>query len=82
MTLDGHTGPVSSVIFDKSQRNTLYSGSWDHSIRLWDVEQQSNTMTINSEKVVVCMEVSAALNMVMSGHEDGWMRLWDPRAKG
>jgi len=34
--LTGHEGPVSSVAFATSH-STLASGSWDHSVRLWDV---------------------------------------------
>ena len=40
--LSGHEGPVSSVSFCPS-RSLLVSGSWDKTLRLWDVfEQKGN----------------------------------------
>jgi periodic tryptophan protein 2 len=34
--LAGHEGPVSSVTFS-SQKALLASGSWDKTVKLWDV---------------------------------------------
>lgn len=82
MSLDGHSGPASCILFDPIDSNHLYSGSWDHSVRIWDIEAESNIHTMNCEKIVVCMEHSIESNMIVTGHEDGVMRLWDPRSKG
>ncbi len=43
--MNGHVGPVSSVTFDHKDSNKLYSGGWDHSIRIWDVEARTNIDT-------------------------------------
>ena len=40
--MNGHIGSVSSVTFDGKDDNKLYSGGWDHSIRIWDVEARTN----------------------------------------
>lgn len=40
--MNGHIGAISSVVFDDKDNNKLYSGGWDHSIRIWDVESRTN----------------------------------------
>lgn len=40
-TLNGHTQCVSSVVW--TERQTLYSASWDHSVRRWDISTGENT---------------------------------------
>jgi WD40 repeat protein len=60
----------------------MYSGAWDHSVRLWDVEMESNLITLNCEKVVVSMTYCEELKLLVTGHEDGVLRMWDPRSRG
>ncbi|CAO3657977.1 unnamed protein product [Umbelopsis ramanniana] len=79
-TLNGHVGPVTSVIFDNKDSNIVYTGGWDHSIRSWDVEQQVNVTTKNCEKVVLDIAQSNQSKMVATGHGDKIIRIWDPRA--
>lgn len=33
----GHTGPVVALAFEPTRGRLLASGSWDHSVRIWDV---------------------------------------------
>ena len=40
-TLNGHTQCVSSVVWKDPQ--SLYSASWDHTIRRWDISTGENT---------------------------------------
>lgn len=44
-TLSVHTGPVSAVVFNPTSQETLYSGGWDHSVRVWDIENSVNITT-------------------------------------
>ncbi|MQL73330.1 hypothetical protein Taro_005671 [Colocasia esculenta] len=40
-TFNGHTQCVSSVVW--AERQTIYSASWDHSVRRWDVSTGENS---------------------------------------
>ncbi|CAJ0751913.1 22344_t:CDS:10, partial [Entrophospora sp. SA101] len=79
--LSGHVGPISSVVFDSKDTGKLYSGGWDHSIRIWDIESRVNTDTKNCDKVVYDIEYSKLSGLIASGHSDHLLRLWDPRAE-
>ncbi|KAG9290333.1 hypothetical protein G9A89_007064 [Geosiphon pyriformis] len=80
-SFNGHIGPVSSVIFDNTDSSKLYSGGWDHSIRIWDVESRVNIDTKNCGKVVNNVAHSSKSGLIASGHPDRVVRLWDPRAE-
>ncbi|KAI9277603.1 WD40-repeat-containing domain protein [Sporodiniella umbellata] len=43
--LEGHVGGVNTVDFNAIDSNIVYTGGWDHSIRVWDIEQQVNLST-------------------------------------
>ncbi|KAI8919421.1 WD40-repeat-containing domain protein [Powellomyces hirtus] len=81
--LAGHVGAVSAVTYEKTTdvNATLYTGGWDHSVRGWDVESSSNTSTMNCEKVILDMDHSDISGLLVSGHTDNLIRLWDPRVK-
>ncbi|KAF9403082.1 WD repeat-containing protein 12 [Podila epigama] len=81
VTLSAHTGPVSSVVFDPTKQETLFSGGWDHSVRVWDIENNVNLTTKNCEKVVHCLDYSQHSGLLASGHADTVIRLWDPRTE-
>ncbi|KAJ3021352.1 WD repeat-containing protein 12 [Thoreauomyces humboldtii] len=80
--LAGHVGAVSAVSYDQTTdaHAPLYTGGWDHSVRVWDVENGSTTSTMNCEKVVLDMDHSAVSGLLVTGHSDNAVRLWDPRA--
>jgi ribosome biogenesis protein YTM1 len=61
-------------------KNHIISGSWDHSIKLWDVEKQDCVLTLNGSRVVSCLDTSYhSEGVVATGHPDCTIRLWDVR---
>ncbi|KAK4804767.1 hypothetical protein SAY86_004584 [Trapa natans] len=80
-TLLGHTQSVSSVVWP--QYETIYSSSWDQSVRRWDVETGKDSMNIFSGKVLNCIDVGGeASALVAAGGSDTILRIWDPRKPG
>ncbi|KAJ3088374.1 WD repeat-containing protein 12 [Physocladia obscura] len=79
--LEAHVGPVTSVAFSKvaGEVNTLFSGGADHSVRIWNIETGKNLHSMSCEKVVLAIDHSANSNLIVTGHTDNYVRLWDPR---
>ncbi|KAJ3189102.1 hypothetical protein HDU85_002727 [Gaertneriomyces sp. JEL0708] len=78
--LTGHVGAVSSIVYQRTQGNALFSGGWDHSVRVWDVETGSSSSSMNCERVVLAMDHSSVNGLLVTGHSDPVIRIWDPRA--
>jgi periodic tryptophan protein 2 len=54
--LAGHEGPISSLAFSPSGANQLVSGSWDRTIRVWNVFGRSHAvepLSLNSDVLAV-----------------------------
>ncbi|XP_027074076.1 ribosome biogenesis protein WDR12 homolog [Coffea arabica] len=80
-TLVGHTQCVSSVVWPEHE--TLYSASWDHSIRRWDVETGKDSMNMYCGKVINCLDVGGeSSSLIAAGGSDPILRIWDPRKPG
>ncbi|KAB1211515.1 hypothetical protein CJ030_MR6G013257 [Morella rubra] len=80
-TIVGHTQCVSSVVWP--QRETIYSASWDHSVRRWDVETGKDLSAIFSGKVLSCIDVGGESSaLIAAGGSDPILRIWDPRKPG
>ncbi|XP_039141101.1 ribosome biogenesis protein WDR12 homolog [Dioscorea cayenensis subsp. rotundata] len=80
-TLVGHTQCVSSVVWPEA--DTIYSASWDHSIRQWDVETGKDPWNMVCEKVLNCLDVGGENSaLVAAGGSDPILRIWDPRKPG
>ena len=78
-TLEGHTDKVWSVAFSPDGK-TLASGSWDQTVRIWNVntEQLLHTLTGHTNEVL-SVAFSPDGNTLVSASWDGTIRLWNPR---
>ena len=78
-----HSQLVSGLSWgNHSTENTthLITGSWDHSVKLWDMEKQDCVLTLNGSRVVSCLDTSYHTEgVVATGHPDCTIRLWDVR---
>ncbi|XP_052172807.1 ribosome biogenesis protein WDR12 homolog [Diospyros lotus] len=80
-TLVGHSQCVSSVVWP--QNETIYSASWDHSIRRWDVESGKDSVNMYCGKVINCLDVGGESSaLIAAGGSDPILRIWDPRKPG
>ncbi|KAL0423012.1 UNVERIFIED_CONTAM: Ribosome biogenesis protein WDR12 [Sesamum radiatum] len=72
---------VSSVTWP--ERGTVFSASWDHSIRRWDVETGKDSLSIFCGKVINCLDIGGESSaLIAAGGSDPVLRIWDPRKPG
>ncbi|MGH2494423.1 MAG: WD40 repeat domain-containing serine/threonine protein kinase [Ktedonobacteraceae bacterium] len=73
----GHTRTIwaSAITFDGK---TLATGSWDRSIRLWNIEQRRLQRTIIGHSDII-LTITLAMNdrVLLSGSRDGTIRIWE-----
>jgi WD40 repeat protein len=75
--LEGHTHAVASISFHP-QGNLLASGSFDHTLKLWDLEQGKNIATLQGHTGQIrSVTFDPEGRMLVSSSEDGTIRLWD-----
>ncbi|KAF9626718.1 hypothetical protein IFM89_038892 [Coptis chinensis] len=80
-TFVGHTQCVSSVVWPECE--DIYSASWDHSIRRWDIETGKDTLNVFTGKVLNCVDVGGeGSSLIAAGGSDPVLRIWDPRRPG
>ncbi|KAJ6364715.1 hypothetical protein OIU76_029643 [Salix suchowensis] len=80
-TLVGHTQCVSAVHWP--EHSTIYSASWDHSVRRWDVETGKDLSNIFCGKALNCLHVGGEGSaLIAAGGSDPILRIWDPRKPG
>ena len=76
-TLSGHSSSVDSLCWPTAA--LLYSGSWDGTVREWQLDVGSPSATLTGQAAVLCVDVSLSSGLIASGHTDHAMRLWDSR---
>jgi WD40 repeat protein len=86
-TWQGHTNSIIAVNYPTPQPNQaqnqtlaelLASGSEDHTIRLWDIHQQSCQKTLTGHKGrLLALAHSPDAQLLLSGSSDRTAKLWD-----
>lgn len=75
--LEGHSEPVSSLAFSPDGR-WLASGSWDKSIRLWDMRTGEVYSVFSGHNgAVESLAFSPDSTVLLSGGVDSTVRVWD-----
>jgi len=76
-TFSGHTDSVTSVVFSPDGRSAL-SGSWDKTLKLWDVATGKETRTFSGHTGGVrSVAFSPDGRSALSGSADKTLKLWD-----
>ncbi|XP_047069261.1 ribosome biogenesis protein WDR12 homolog [Lolium rigidum] len=80
-TFEGHSQCVSSVAWPEQQ--TIYSASWDHSVRQWDAQTGKETWNMFCGKALNCLDCGGeGSSLIAAGGSDPVLRVWDPRKPG
>ena len=75
--LKGHAQNVAGLAWNEP--DILYSASWDHSVRRWDLETGTCTQSLSKSNALYT--VAASRDLVLCGGSDWVVRVWDVRAK-
>lgn len=81
-TLTGHKGAILDLQWSRDSR-VVYSASADMHLASWDLETgQRIRKHPGHEEVINCMDISKrGEEFLISGSDDGYIGLWDPRQK-
>eukprot|EP00347_Sterkiella_histriomuscorum_P002397 403368319 len=75
-TLSGHTGPISCVQFAQ-QGSLLATGSWDHTVRVWDIFEKKGIIdTLSHSSEVIAVDFHANNKDMVSTTLSGQMYMW------
>jgi WD40 repeat protein len=76
-TLEGHTEEVSSVALHADGRRAV-TGSWDHTVRVWDLDTGACLRTLEGHTSSVnSVALHADGRRLVTGSWDNTVRLWD-----
>jgi coronin-1B/1C/6 len=83
-TLEGHQKKVTLVHFHPTANNILASTAHDHSLRIWDIQQQKQVLASTEEHtdVIQSFEWNESGSMIATASKDKFIRIYDPRDNG
>ena len=74
-----HSSNISGLAFGHNTQNTLLTSSWDHSLKVYDVERMDCILATNGSRVITSMSRCINSDIVGTGCADNMVRLWDMR---
>ncbi|KAK7109252.1 ribosome biogenesis protein WDR12-like [Littorina saxatilis] len=74
----GHTEAVSAVQWLNTE--TVVTASWDHTLRLWDLQQAKETALLQGTKAFLDVSFSPLSQTLVTASADRHVRLYDPRS--
>jgi WD40 repeat protein len=76
-TLEGHSASVNHVTITADGLRAL-SGSWDNSVKVWDLESGRELQTLNGHSASVsCVAATPDGRHAVSASEDDTLKIWD-----
>ena len=73
----GHTGGVNCITVN-SEGNRLISGSYDKTLRVWDIENDECLYKLEGHKgAIKTVALCSDCDIVVSGSDDGTVKLWN-----
>eukprot|EP00042_Codosiga_hollandica_P009187 m.21404 g.21404 ORF g.21404 m.21404 type:complete len:1119 (+) comp32788_c0_seq1:123-3479(+) len=77
LTLTGHSNWVRFLEFSRDSKH-LCTYAWDHTLRIWDLEQPKNVLRLEGHgEIVWTMQYTADDKHLLTTSSDGYIRLWD-----
>ena len=78
--MNDHVGCVSALQWKEEDK--CWSGSWDHSVRCWDLPTGICTKKMYCGTPIYSISCHRNSPIILSGHADRTIRIWDPRSTG
>lgn len=81
-SLDGHAKKISLVHFHPTASNILGTSSYDNTVRVWDVEKQTQLYSLDFPEIPQSFEWNVDGSMIGVACKDKTVRIYDPRQNG
>ncbi|CCE61731.1 hypothetical protein TPHA_0B00590 [Tetrapisispora phaffii CBS 4417] len=77
--LSGHKRKVGHILYHPVAQNVLASSSLDYTVKIWDIENEKDMLTLTHPDMVTSMSFSYNGNFLATVARDKKLRVWDVR---
>ncbi|KAL7550256.1 hypothetical protein ACHAWF_013487 [Thalassiosira exigua] len=81
-SVKAHASNISGLAWGHNNDRTLLTGSWDHGLKVYDVERMDCVLALNGSRVVTSLDRCSNGDVVAAAGPDCAVRLWDMRTDG